>query len=223
MKNMPNLNKAKYIAIIGVIVEMAIFTGCMWQGKSISMEESAKLFERELGEKYGDNFEVLGIDEGDDGQNFAHRYYNALISPYYDQDKIFEGKMDDNGRNLTDNYGKILFGDSVEQVVDDILESVDGIEISNMEIEYLLIEKIYDDVSDYISDGNVIVRFGADIEAKSLKKAAQKAYKLVDSLQKNNLCYSIDLGYAGRDTHLVRYNVTDRIYDLDDIKRRLEE
>ena len=170
---------------------LSALTGCFSRGDSrpANTQERKARIEQLLQKKYGDTFTVQTLERQLAQQAFAKSHYLAQVSSdaYPGQ---FSARVDDDCRQLEDDYPRLYWGNEIEQRAARAAEALPAAYDAEWKVVYLLTEQTWkstDPLDDYLAQAETYVHFTVTLDSGD---AAQTALALRDALQAENLQYT---------------------------------
>ena len=200
-----------------LLIIMMFFTllGCSKEG--FSEGEISEKVKTSLQEKYDVEFVVLSVAEEDTGTNFAKPYYVARCK---DAKGIgpFGVSIEADGTALRDNYEGYLYKYEIDAELQEIPSSIDSIScMSNYHAGYTLAEEKSGSFRDYVKSGHVMLIGDFSVDTASVRKAADAAFSLIDSLQKKGYGFSMHMYWGSGSVIFVRFG-NDALMTIQDVE-----
>ena len=193
--------KLRKLVLIIIGISIIAFTGC--RTVNMSDKDAAGTMEQKLLHKYGKEFTVTELKQGDDGVNFSHPYYQAT-AVCEDDGTTFRLHIETDSTGLKDDYEGNLYKEEIEDDIKDIELSHPDIIISNEEVVPLLSEKYCGAINQYKKSGATILMADMTVTAKNTDDAINRIFEFIDDIQNKGYGYSLDISYNNTEVILYR-------------------
>lgn len=188
----------------GIVLLLSTLLGCgrLWSGGKISLPGREDLFrmtiEQQLHQKYGDAFTVEQIEFEKANMAFHKGTCKATVrSDRYEG--TFTARVDNDMENLTDNYPRLYWNDTIEARVRKALDQVEDLPETEWKVVYVLSEQVWqeeDALDEYLAQGDTYLDLTVTLPA-DLEQAAEMIHQLRDALQEEQLQYAIACSCGG--------------------------
>lgn len=177
--------------LIGVIAVAVLFlgTGCTKDTRLTEEESKTKVVDL-LDDKYGnETFEVQSMELVEGGAKYIDYYYCFQMKAQNGEE--FYAQISENGGELCDTFEKTMYQKDIEDEVQGIVDSVDGLQLEKIDFTY---NEMYDkslDVDEYKLNEGVIVELYYALPYSEHTEMVKDFYSLADKLQTRNYCFTI--------------------------------
>lgn len=188
----------------GIVLLLSTLLGCgrLWSGGKISLPGREDLFrmtiEQQLHQKYGDAFTVEQIEFEKANMAFHKGTCKAMVSSDR-YEGTFTARVDNDMENLTDDYPRLYWNDTIEARVRKALDQVEDLQETEWKVVYVLSEQVWkeeDALDEYLAQGDTYLDLTVTLPA-DLEQAADTVHQLRDALQEEQLQYAIACSCRG--------------------------
>lgn len=177
--------------LIGVIAVAVLFlgTGCTKDTRLTEEEAKTKVVAL-LEDKYvNETFEVQSMDLVKGEAKYVDYYYCFQMKAQNGEE--FYAQISENGGELCDTFEKTMYQKYIEEEVQNIVDSVDGLQSEKIDFTY---NEMYDkssDIDEYKLNEGVTVELYYTLPYGKHTEMVKNLYSLADKLQTRNYCFTI--------------------------------
>lgn len=207
---------AAFIAIAALFVLMLGVS----MGRKFTEGVTSDIVLDKLEDKYGQSFELKSVQIENVGNDTSMNRYKMIVVPV-GSDETFEVNASMDGNEISDFYEKILYKDDIEKEVSSYYS--DTTDWSITDIDYAFTgntEYAYDNMNDYVSDGNVMVSVNAQITTKNpdIDAITESVYEYVNKFYESGYQVSINFESDSR-SRIVRIEKGDEMLSTSDLEK----
>ena len=186
----------KYFLLIASVMLMILGCG----KKEYSEKKIAEIVKSSLQKKYGTEFTVCSVEEGERSMWLDKPYY---VAECMDAAKVgpFWVTIAKDGTGMKDNYEGYLYQDEIETEVKEILSDTKTVSCKNYYMGYTGTEEKSGSFRKYVESGSVTLIGDFSAGAVSARDAADLSFAFIDSFQKKG--YGISINIYWKDSPII--------------------
>ncbi len=170
-----------------------------------------------LDNKYFESFTIDSIEKLSEGGAFYTYYYSGKAN-CTSKGITFNFRIEEDKESLKDNYEGYMYSDQIEKDLKDASEQ-SGIERTEFSVGYSVSDSVYGSFDEYKKSGLAYLKAKYRVTAADSTEAADKTFKLVDSIQNSGYGFSISLKWDSK-TIVLSHGIRDEDITLTDIEKK---
>lgn len=209
----------RFAGMMGSVLMLFSLLGCA--GKSKSSDEIEECLRLSLYEKYSIEAEVKEITKIASQTPFSNYSYYATLT-LEDGAKIFHATISEDGKNMTDDYPRVLYEDRISKAVDEVLSSATCLKAYSYKIVFCESSHTWkepEEYEDYLKNAETYVAVKIEVEEESFEEVLEESYQIALELKEQQLQFRIDVLFEGQTIYLKN----DKNKELLTYKELLEE
>lgn len=182
-----------------------LLTGFTRGKKELTEDKAREFIKATLDDKYGRNFSVIDLTRENSGIIFANYYYSARVEET-GEEKVFGAIMDIDGSSPMDDYESLIYGDSINEKLLDLLSGITDINITNSRVSYYMAQEVSPDLDAYMRENHAMAWLELELDddrSYVSENLGKEMCELLEELVANGFYYSIVLTGNGKDIHFV--------------------